>query len=271
MPLAVGNNFQNDWFKEVNGDGIITYSQDGHLATCTSSVEDVNPNRSYLRKYIQVRGGELLRLRVLCRVTSGNGRLAIDFPNRGNPVVFKTLNSVDHGNWQEHEIVTRIGDSAFQENDSVSVVVGTTLSIGGTMEIARVNVDMESGSNGALRTHAAGAITITKDGGGVVSVTRNDNRFNSGIISLVNNNTSIRLNLEKRNDTEGFTDARHAPLSFATLNTTLPGLSVYTSGFNNGTGELDLTLSDSSGLFDTSTASMPNNSTIIIYFEVRAL
>ena len=272
-----GNNFEKDWYIEQDGDGSTTYSTDGKLVSFTSSTfvdsGGVFVNKAYLRQYIQIHGGEVVRLRVLCRVVTGTALLAIDYPGRAEPAVTKTLNSTDHGYWQEHELLCRVGDSIVTSADTLSVVIGSTLTVGGTVEIARVNVDMESGTNGALRTHACGSIVIAKDGAGAVTVVKDNNLFQTNILGIVNGGTSVDLTLELRDSTENFIpDGRHGALSFASISSSsITGLSVYPSLFNNTTGAFSLALSNSSGAFDVSTASMPNSTSIRIFFEVKTL
>ena len=275
MPLAIGNIFNQDWFEEIDGDGVITYSATGKSFTSTSSLavddgsgQGTTQNRAYIRQFIQARGGERVTLRVMCRMVSGTGALAIDYPNRGNPQTVKILDAQYHSHWMEHVITAEIGEQIIQQDDSVSVVVGTTLSTGGVMEVSRVNVDLSGGTSGALRTHAQGIIDITKTAG-VLSYTKDISYTNAGVLSVATSGTGMLVTTPPVNDTEG-QSRWFNPLVFLQVSSTDKyGVTAYPSKFDPTTGSFLVQFSDSTGLLDLAGAGLADGQSISVSFEVK--
>jgi len=273
MPVAVGNMFEKDWYQEINGDGSIVFSASGKSFTASSSLQVDDgmggvENRAYLRNFIQTRGGERITVRVMCRVTSGTGAIAIDYPNGGTPKAFKILSQTDHSQWMEHMVTCEVGEEIIQQDDSISIVVGSTLSIEGTIEVSRITIDIEGGANGALRTHAHGLVDITK-AGGVISYDVDTNRVNAGVLSLATSGTDLLITTPPVNDTEG-TGKWFQPLVFTQVSSTDKyGVTAYPSKFDPTTGSFLVQFSNGTGLLDLTGADLSDGQTLSLSFEVK--
>jgi hypothetical protein len=273
MPVAFGNRFEGDWYSEADGDGVLTFSASGKSFKAESSIQvddgaGGTENRAYLRNFLQVRGGEKIIVRVLCRMISGEGVIAIDFPNRGNPKSNKVLNVAYHSHWMEHTVVAEVGEQAIQQDDSASIVVGSTLSVGGEMEVSRISVSIEGGANGAMRTHATGLIGITK-AGGVVSYAVNEDIFNAGVLSVATNGTGLTITTPPVNDTEGL-GRKFNPLVFTSIESPNRfGLVPYAGKFDATAGTFHVQPTNSSGVVDFTGAGLSDGETVSLSFEVR--
>ena len=232
------------------------------LLTCVSVVGE-SAKKS---KYIQVKGGDTVRLAVKARVINpgDTGSIAIDHPKPGNLLTSLTINSTD---WQEYTISANIPVSA--PVDSIATAqIGLFGSDSGTVEFQEPKLSKASSQVGAVQTLAMGLIYFDS----LDNLPKiNDGFSNHGIynLSYAANVLTVTTDTSQRLDPEAPSE-RIPVLPIITVQMTLGGqgnlLTAQAGNYDFSTGEFEIQFFSTAGLLVDPTSFLGSGN---IFFTVK--